>query len=139
MKSDAGFKHKPSPDEVAVRQALRDAVVALTSAGVHTPALDAELLLASTLGLKRERLIIEGPPALGPEQLARFQELLSRRLEREPVAYILGSKPFRWINLSVDRRVLIPRPETELLVEIGLAVPGGSRVVDVGTGSGAVA
>ena len=122
-----------------MREALRDAVAALTNAGVDTPALDAELLLADTLGLQRERLVIEGPGRLSPQQLARYRELVARRADREPVAYILGSKPFRWITLSVDRRVLIPRPETELLVEVGLAVPSGSRVVDVGTGSGAVA
>src|SRR5207302_2404618 len=76
---------------------------------------------------------------VGGQELARFRKLVARRADREPVAYILGSKPFRWITVSVDRRVLIPRPETELLVEAGLAVPGDSRVVDVGTGSGAVA
>jgi release factor glutamine methyltransferase len=127
------------PEAPALREALRGAVATLTQAGVDTPALDAELLLAGTLGLRREQLVIEGPPRLGPEELNRFRELLARRQGREPVAYILGRKPFRWITLSVDRRVLIPRPETELLVEIGLALPTGSRVVDVGTGSGAVA
>jgi release factor glutamine methyltransferase len=65
---------------------------------------------------------------------------LSRRLAREPVAYILGRKAFRWIELSVDRRVLIPRPDTETLVEVALELaPRGGRVHDVGTGSGAVA
>ncbi len=127
------------PEATAVREVLRDAVAELTSAGIDTPDLDAELLLANSLGLARERLILQGPPELGPAQLSRFRELLARRLDREPVAYIVGTKPFRWITLSVDRRVLIPRPETELLVEIGLALPSGSRVVDVGTGSGAVA
>ena len=62
-----------------------------------------------------------------------------RRREREPVAYILGVKGFRHIELQVDRRVLIPRPETEHLVEAALGLPSGARVVDVGTGSGAVA
>ena len=62
-----------------------------------------------------------------------------RREAREPVAYILGRRAFRRLELSVDRRVLIPRPETELLVEVGLSLPAGARVVDVGTGSGAVA
>lgn len=124
---------------VALREVVRDAATVLGEAGVDTPELDAELLLAASLGLPRERLLLEGPPVLEPDRLARFQELVARRRDREPVAYILGSKPFRWIRLDVDRRVLIPRPETELLVEIGLAIPGGARVVDVGTGSGAVA
>jgi release factor glutamine methyltransferase len=71
--------------------------------------------------------------------VARFSELVARREAREPVAYILGRKEFRRISLSVDRRVLIPRPETELLVEVALGLPVGASVVDVGTGSGAVA
>ena len=62
-----------------------------------------------------------------------------RAIDREPVAYLVGSKGFRHIELDVDRRVLVPRPETELLVEAGLELPDGARVVDVGTGSGAVA
>ena len=65
--------------------------------------------------------------------------LIDRRSAREPVAYITGVREFRRISLMVDRRVLIPRPETELLVEVGLSLPSGARAVDVGTGSGAVA
>jgi release factor glutamine methyltransferase len=69
-----------------------------------------------------------------------FRDLVHRRSAgHEPVAYLLGSKGFRHIDLAVDPRVLIPRPETELLVEAGLELPGGARVADVGTGSGAVA
>jgi release factor glutamine methyltransferase len=137
-RSAAGCRSKPLP-EPGVRQVLREAVEKLADAGVDTPALDAELLLAEALGLRRERLVIEGPPVLAAAEVTRFEALLARRVDREPVAYILGSKPFRWITLAVDRRVLIPRPETEMLVEIGLALPSGARVVDVGTGSGAVA
>jgi release factor glutamine methyltransferase len=69
----------------------------------------------------------------------RYLSLLIRRVKHEPVAYILGRRGFRNIELAVDARVLIPRPETELLVEIGLTLPTGARVLDVGTGSGAVA
>jgi release factor glutamine methyltransferase len=68
-----------------------------------------------------------------------FDALVSRRAAREPVAYILGYKDFRRLRIAVDRRVLIPRPETELLVEAALSLPEGSRVADVGTGSGALA
>jgi release factor glutamine methyltransferase len=117
---------------------LREATARLASAGVDTPSLDAELLLAHALEVRRDRLLVD-PPQITDEAAARFEELLGRRIEREPVAYILGNKHFRWINVLVDPRVLVPRPETELLVEIGLALPSGSRVVDVGTGSGAVA
>ncbi len=72
-------------------------------------------------------------------QRRRFEALLDRRAAREPVAYILGRRAFRYLTLAVDRRVLIPRPETELLVEVGLKLAPGLSVADVGTGSGAVA
>ncbi len=104
-----------------------------------TPRLDAELLLASVLGVDRARLVVDAHVELDPSSVARFDALLARRAACEPVAYILGHKDFRRITLRVDRRVLIPRPETELLVEVGLTLPAGAAVVDVGTGSGAVA
>jgi release factor glutamine methyltransferase len=110
----------------------------LAAAGVDTPRLDAELLLAEALGVDRTRLFLDAP-AVYPANLARFEQLIERRVAREPVAYILGRRDFRRLTLAVDRRVLIPRPETELLVEVGLGFPTGFRVADVGTGSGAVA
>lgn len=120
---------------VTVGAALSSATDRLAAAGCDTPRLDAELLLAEALGVGRARLVLDrDEPAP-----ARFEELLARREAREPVAYILGRKGFRRIELCVDARVLIPRPETELLVEIGLDFAAGSRVADVGTGSGAVA
>ena len=87
----------------------------------------------------RGRLVTESHASLDPDAAARFGALLARREAREPVAYILGRRAFRRLELAVDRRVLIPRPETELLVEVGLSLAPGARVVDVGTGSGAVA
>jgi release factor glutamine methyltransferase len=123
----------------AVRELLRDASARLHGAGCDTPSLDAELLLAHVLETSRERLLVDPPKAPSAAEVARFEGLVARRLRREPVAYILGERHFRSITLHVDSRVLIPRPETELLVEVGLALPAGARVVDVGTGSGAVA
>jgi release factor glutamine methyltransferase len=111
----------------------------LAEAGCETPRLDAEVLLAFVLGVGRERLVLDALTTLEPSVLARYQGLLARREAREPVAYITGVREFRRIALQVDPRVLIPRPETELLVEVGLGLPPGSRVVDLGTGSGAVA
>ena len=122
-----------------VAAALRDATSLLAAAGCDTPRLDGELLLAHTLGVGRERLVLSAREELEPAMRARFGALLGRRSAREPVAYITGEKAFRRITLHVDRRVLIPRPETELLVEVGLTLPLGASVVDVGTGSGAVA
>jgi release factor glutamine methyltransferase len=123
----------------SLASALREATARLARAGCETPRLDAELLLASAVGAARERLVLDAYEVLDLDAFERFETLLARREEREPVAYILGRKEFRRITLSVDRRVLIPRPETELLVEVGLGLHRGARVVDVGTGSGAVA
>jgi release factor glutamine methyltransferase len=125
--------------EASLAALLRDATDRLASAGCDTPRLDAELLLASVLGVGRERLVLEAAGEVDGEAIARLERLVARRCDREPVAYILGRKEFRHITLSVDPRVLIPRPETELLVEVGLGLEPGARVVDVGTGSGAVA
>jgi release factor glutamine methyltransferase len=124
---------------VPAREALDGAVTALSAAGCETPRLDAELLLAHALGVRRERLLIDDLEVAGAA-VRVFQDFVRRRaVEREPVAYILGRRHFRRLELAVDRRALIPRPETELLVEVGLRLPRGARALDVGTGSGAVA
>jgi release factor glutamine methyltransferase len=125
--------------QTSVRDALDSAVIALTAAGCDTPRLDAELLLADAMGLDRAVIVSDPGRGLSPEQARAFQGHAMRRAQREPVAYILGTKGFRTIDLLVDRRVLIPRPETEHLVEAALELPRGARVADVGTGSGAVA
>jgi len=121
-----------------VAEPLPAAVARLAEAGCDSPRLDAELLLAEVLGTTRTALYLTTVPQLTPAARARFEGLVARRAEREPVAYILGRKPFRRLDIAVDRRVLIPRPETELLVEVGLDLPLGAKVADVGTGSGAV-
>jgi release factor glutamine methyltransferase len=125
--------------QTSVRDALDSALIALTAAGCDTPRLDAELLLADAMGVDRAAIVSDPGRELTPEQARRFQSYAMRRTQREPVAYILGTKGFRTIDLLVDSRVLIPRPETEHLVEAALELPPGARVVDVGTGSGAVA
>jgi release factor glutamine methyltransferase len=122
-----------------VADALDSAVIALTAAGCDTPRLDAELLLAEALGVGRAALIADPGRGIGPGPARRFAELARRRRQREPVAYILGRKGFRTIELEVDGRVLIPRPETEHVVEAALDLHAGARVADVGTGSGAIA
>ena len=119
--------------------ALSAAVDALTAAGCDTPRLDAELLIADALGVSREALVLDPSLPIPPPASRLLSERIRRRVAREPVAYILGRKGFRRIELGVDWRVLIPRPETELLVEVALELPEGARVHDVGTGSGAVA
>ncbi|MGB9186219.1 MAG: peptide chain release factor N(5)-glutamine methyltransferase [Solirubrobacteraceae bacterium] len=125
--------------EMTIGEAVASGCRCLAAAGCETPRLDAELLLGEVLGVGRDRLIMDRAEVLAEPVHERFRSLLARRQAREPVAYILGRRGFRHLTLAVDRRVLIPRPETELLVEVALSLPTGARVIDVGTGSGAVA
>jgi len=119
-------------------EALNAAVDALRAAGVEEPRLDAELLLAEATGWDRARLAANPDAEIPPAAVRRFGEMVRRRLRREPVAYIVGRRGFRRIELAVDPRVLIPRPETELLVDLALERKA-ERLLDVGTGSGAIA
>jgi release factor glutamine methyltransferase len=123
----------------SVRDALDSAVIPLKAAGCGTPRLDAEVLLGSVLGVDRTALYLDPDRLLSGDQARAFMGLVSRRREREPVAYIVGWKGFRQLDLAVDKRVLVPRPESEHVVEAALSLPSGVRVVDVGTGSGAIA
>jgi release factor glutamine methyltransferase len=122
----------------SVRDAVGAAVDALEAAGCDSARLDAEILLAEATGWDRAQIAAEPDARLPVGASREFGEMVRRRVRREPVAYILGRKGFRRIELLVDRRVLIPRPETELLVEVALEL-GPSYVLDVGTGSGAIA
>jgi len=131
---------RPLSRGTPIRDALDGAVTAIGAGGCETPRLDAELLLAHALGISRERLIVDRDLTVAGPAVRVFQDFVRRRsVLREPVAYILGARHFRRLELTVDARALIPRPETELLVEVALGLPEGSRVLDVGTGSGAVA
>jgi release factor glutamine methyltransferase len=125
----------------SVREALDSAVIAIAAAGSQTPRLDAEVLLADALGVDRTALFVDPSREVTGPAVRAFQDAVRRRSAgREPVAYITGRRGFRHIELEVDARVLVPRPETELLVEVGVELlPRGARVVDVGTGSGAIA
>jgi release factor glutamine methyltransferase len=132
--------HAPLNTGTPVRDALEGAITAITAAGCETPRLDAELLLVHALGVRREQLLSDPDLVVAGPAVRAFQDAVRRRaVGREPVAYIVGHRGFRRLELAVDQRVLVPRPETELLVEVGLGLPAGARVLDVGTGSGAVA
>jgi release factor glutamine methyltransferase len=121
-----------------VAEALDAAADAFGAAGVATPRLDAELLLAEATGAGRAELAARPERDVEPAAARVFGAMVRRRVQREPVAYILGRRGFRRIELAVDARVLIPRPETELLVEVALELAPAS-VLDLGTGSGAIA
>jgi release factor glutamine methyltransferase len=124
----------------SVRDALEGAITAIAAAGCQTPRLDAEVLLAHVLALGRERLLLDRELRLAGPPVRAYQDAVRRRaVLREPVAYITGRRGFREIELAVDRRALIPRPESELLVECALSLAPGTRVLDLGTGSGAIA
>ncbi len=106
----------------------------------QTARLDAEVLLAHVLGVDRARLVLDHDAEVESEAVGRFEDLIGRRRRGEPVAYLIGRRPFRALELTVDDRVLIPRPETEGVVEAAAELlPRGATVLDVGTGSGAIA
>lgn len=124
------------------REGLAWAAGRLEQAGVDSPRVDAELLLGHSLGLSRSELYAEAEQSLSEEEETRFRGLVERRARREPAAYILGEWGFRRLVLAVDPRALVPRPETEVVVERCLAHLRGlesPRVLDVGTGTGAIA
>ncbi len=128
--------------QMEIRYMLRAAADSLRAAGSPSARLDAEVLLAEALHISRGQLYARLRDPWPPDLLEPFGELLRRRLAGEPVAYIVGHKDFYGLDLLVDRRVLIPRPETEELVGAVLAaLPDDATgpVADIGTGSGAVA
>lgn len=113
----------------------------LRRAGASVPALDADVLLAHALGVAKEALVAHPEIELSADETARFDALIAKRADGMPVAYLRGIKEFYGLRFSVDPRVLVPRPETEVLVDAVRAWVAGRplTVVDVGTGSGAIA
>ena len=123
---------------MTVAEALRLGERQLAEAGIDTPRVDAELLLAHVLGVSRSGVYLQDHL----EVPGTYQVLLGRRCRREPLAYVLGEWGFRRLVLKTDARALVPRPETEIVVERCLALLAGEpapRVLDLGTGSGAIA
>jgi release factor glutamine methyltransferase len=130
--------------EGRLRDSMREATRILAREGIDSAFLDAEVLLGHTLGISRETLLAQLDSSLSPMQAARFAALLVRRIEREPIAYIVGRQEFWSLDFQVTGEVLIPRPDTERLVEAALCVIARSpsdrplHVLDLGTGSGAI-
>lgn len=138
----AGVRLKSDTGPLSIGEVLKRSTEHLAQKGSETPRLDAERLLGHALGLERVELYMHLDRPLSPDELHAARELLARRAAREPLQYVLGEWGFRRLTLTVDRRALIPRPETEIVVDRCLALLGGSeapRVLDVGTGSGAIA
>ncbi|HEV7731891.1 MAG TPA: peptide chain release factor N(5)-glutamine methyltransferase [Candidatus Binatia bacterium] len=121
-----------------VAATLADATARLAAAGVPEPRADAEVLLANALRTNRAGLVVRAREAIPNDATARLGPLLRRREGREPVSHLVGEREFWSLPIRVDRRVLTPRPETELLVETVCRL-GGRRLLDAGTGSGAIA
>ncbi len=127
------------PSARIVSAVLDDAAERIAAAGVENARADAETLVADAIGVETGELSVESAGEIDDEVLAAIEERVARRVEREPMAYILGRAPFRELEIAVDSRVLWPRRETELLVEVATKLPEGARVHEVGTGSGAIA
>jgi release factor glutamine methyltransferase len=130
--------------EVLARRALEEidkAARRLAVSGIESARLDAELLMAAAAGVTREA-VITGSIDLSPATLSNFETMIARREKREPVAYLLGRKEFYSLDFEVNPAVLIPRPESEIVVAAALGFIAGApdaRVLDIGTGSGAIA
>jgi len=135
---------EPQPEVWSIRRVIAWAMEDLKKRGASaSPRLDVELLLGKVLGLDRVHLVIDADRPLDKGELAAYRSLHTRRRAGEPVAYLLGVREFYGRLFRVDKRVLVPRPDTETLVEVALArtrhVSLSARVLDLCTGSGCVA
>lgn len=126
-----------------IRRLVEWATEDFRARGIESPRLDADLLVGHVLGLTRTQLILDFERPLSPAELAKLRALVLRRRAREPMAYVLGSREFYGRSFAVDARVLVPRPDTETLIDTALARTRARslhlRVLDLCTGSGAVA
>lgn len=127
------------PSARTVGAILDDAAERIAAAGVEDSRTEAEIIVADALGVAPSELTVESAGEVDGEAAAKIERNVQRRVEREPMAYVLGRAPFRNLEVYVDERVLWPRRETELLVEVGTKLPEAARVHEIGTGSGAIA
>jgi release factor glutamine methyltransferase len=134
-----GIESQEEPRLRTVGALIDAAAERIAAAGVEEARADAEVLVADALGVAPAELPVESAEEVPEEVAAAIEERVARRVDREPIAYILGRAPFRGLEIAVDERVLWPRRETELLVQVGSELPEGARVHEVGTGSGAIA
>jgi release factor glutamine methyltransferase len=132
-------RSEEEPSARTVSAVLDAAAERIAAAGVENARADAETLVADAMGVTPENLSVDSAGEVPADVAAAIEERVAQRVDREPMAYILGRAPFRGLEIAVDKRVLWPRRETELLVEVGAGLPEGARVHEVGTGSGAIA
>src|SRR6201995_794380 len=137
--SPVDTEKEEGPSARTVSALVDDAAERLAAVGIESPREDAEAIVADALGVKPSELSVDSADDVSEEVAAAIEAKVKMRVEREPLAYVLGRAPFRDLEIAVDERVLWPRKETELLVEVGTKLPQGARVHEVGTGSGAIA
>jgi release factor glutamine methyltransferase len=128
-----------APLVASAEEIVKQATESIAAAGCDSPEADAKVLVAKVLSMPVEDLERDGHTEVSAAAREEIERFVARRSDREPLEYILGSCRFREIEIAVDERVLIPRRETELLVAVGVELPKGARVHEVGTGSGAIA
>jgi release factor glutamine methyltransferase len=133
------IQSQEGPSARTLSAVLDAAAERIAAAGVENARGDAEALVADAMGVTPQNLTIDSAGEVPAEVTDAIEERVRRRVDREPMAYILGRAPFRGLEIAVDSRVLWPRRETEMLVEVGSKLPEGARVHEVGTGSGAIA
>ncbi len=133
-------QHSPPTEPTSIANLLAEARRRLLAAGIESAGLEARLLVGYQLNMDATRLIAHGEQALSDDQIGAVRALINQRVDGVPVAYLLGQREFWSLPLRVDEYCLIPRPDTELLVEraLGRLPDGPARVIDLGTGSGAI-
>lgn len=124
---------------ITVLEVVRKSTEFLAGKGIESARLNAELLVGHALGLKRMQLYLQFERPLTEAELESIRPLIRRRAQHEPLQYIIGETEFHGLKLKVDRRALIPRPETEQLVALVIAKVSPARILDLGTGTGAIA
>jgi release factor glutamine methyltransferase len=137
--SPVDTEKQEGPSARTVSALVDDAAERLAAVGIDSPREDAEAIVADALGVKPAELSVDSADDVSAEAAAAIEDKVQKRVAHEPLAYVLGRAPFRDLEIAVDPRVLWPRKETELLVEVGTKLPQGARVHEVGTGSGAIA
>jgi release factor glutamine methyltransferase len=137
--SPVDTEKQEGPSARTISALVDDAAGRFAAVGIETPLQDAEAIVADALGVVPKELSVDSADDVSAEVAEDIENKVKRRIERDPLAYVLGRAAFRSLQIAVDERVLWPRRETELLVEVGTRLPQGARVHEVGTGSGAIA